>query len=129
MLVDVRFKLLALVPTASLLSLATVIGNAEPSKFIVPQFRSLFPVLGLMATLGLLLYDLRNSELHDDLISRGRKIEDEFGRHRRLSRKEECKRTYQARQRNRADLRGCHSCLDCRNMEISDALVIKKGLP
>ncbi|WP_198033017.1 hypothetical protein [Methylosinus sp. PW1] len=79
MLVDVRFKLLALVPTASLLSLATVIGSGEPSKFIAPQVRILFSVLGLMVTLGLLIYDLRNSELHNDLIIRGRKIEDELG--------------------------------------------------
>ena len=34
---------------------------------------------GLVATLGLLIYELRNSQLHDDLISRGRKIEDELG--------------------------------------------------
>jgi hypothetical protein len=79
MLVDVRFKLLALVPTASLLSLAAVIGTAEPSKIFTPQVQLLFSVLGLIVTLGLLVYDRRNSELHDDLISRGRKIEDELG--------------------------------------------------
>jgi hypothetical protein len=78
MLVDVRFKLLALVPTASLLSLAAVIGTAEPGKIHAPHVR-LFSVLGLIVTLGPSIYDRRNSELHDDLISRGRKIEDELG--------------------------------------------------
>lgn len=79
MLVDVRFKLLALVPTASLLSLATVFGGGDATRFLTPRTRLLFAVLGLVATLGLLIYDLRNSQLHDELISRGRKIEDELG--------------------------------------------------
>jgi len=78
MLVDVRFKLFALVPTASLLSLATIIGGAE-SKNFDPWLRLIFAILGLMATVGLLIYELRNSDLHDDLISRGRRIEHELG--------------------------------------------------
>jgi hypothetical protein len=81
MLVDVRFKLLALVPTASLLSLATLTGTAEANKIYMPQVGPLFAVLGLIVTGGLLIYDRRNSELHDDLISRGRKIESELGVH------------------------------------------------
>jgi len=81
MLVDVRFKLLALVPTASLLSLATLTGSNEPSKIYMPQVGPLFAVLGLIVTVGLLIYDRRNSELHDDLISRGRKIESELAVH------------------------------------------------
>jgi hypothetical protein len=79
MLVDVRFKLLALVPTVSLISLATVFGTESSPKYFSPKLRLLFAVLGLVATIGLLIYDLRNSQLHDDLISRGRKIEDELG--------------------------------------------------
>jgi len=78
-LVDVRFKLFALVPTASLVALATLLSSGEPAKFSGP--RLLFSILGLVTTLGLLIYELRNSELHDDLISRGRKIEDELGVH------------------------------------------------
>jgi hypothetical protein len=77
-LIDVRFKLLALVPTLSLISLATVFGMGDAAKHIFPQLRLLFAVLGLIVTTGLLIYDLRNSQLHDDLISRGRKIEDEL---------------------------------------------------
>lgn len=79
MLVDVRFKLLALVPTVSLVSLATVFGAQDTPKYLSPQLRLLFAVLGFIATIGLLIYDLRNSKLHNDLISRGRKIEDELG--------------------------------------------------
>ena len=79
MLVDVRFKLLALVPTVSLVSLATVFGAQDSPKYLSPQLRLLFAILGLIATIGLLIYDLRNSQLHDDLISRGRKIEHELG--------------------------------------------------
>jgi hypothetical protein len=79
MLVDVRFKLFALVPTASLISLATVFSGGDSTKYFSPTLRLLFASLGLAATLGLLTYELRNSQLHDDLISRGRKIEDELG--------------------------------------------------
>lgn len=79
MLVDVRFKLFALVPTVSLLSLATVFGGNETAKYLPGRLRLLFGILGLLATIGLLIYELRNSQLHDDLISRGRKIEDELG--------------------------------------------------
>jgi hypothetical protein len=78
-LVDVRFKLLALVPTASLVALATLVSAGDSTKFLGP--RLLFSILGLVTTSGLLVYDLRNSQLHDDLISRGRKIEDELGVH------------------------------------------------
>lgn len=79
MLVDVRFKLFALVPTASLLSLATVFAGGDTTRLLSPHIRLLFAVLGLVVTVGLLIYELRNSQLHDDLISRGRKIEDELG--------------------------------------------------
>jgi hypothetical protein len=79
MLVDVRFKLFALVPTVSLISLATVYSGGHSTNYFSPKLRLLFAILGLAATLGLLIYELRNSQLHDDLISRGRKIEDELG--------------------------------------------------
>lgn len=79
MLVDVRFKLFALVPTASLLSLATIFGGGDSTRLLSTHMRLLFAILGLVVTVGLLIYELRNSQLHDDLISRGRKIEDELG--------------------------------------------------
>lgn len=79
-LVDVRFKLLALVPGASL-ALITGILLSKPSEGILWLNKLLVCVFGIFITLGLFLYDLRNSALHDDLISRGRKIEDELGIH------------------------------------------------
>jgi hypothetical protein len=78
-LVGVRFRLLALVPTVSLLLLATVLSTEGPGKGLSVTLKILLSVLGLFATLGLLIYDRRNSILHDDMISRIRKIEDELG--------------------------------------------------
>ena len=46
MLVDVRFKLLALVPTLSLISLATVFGGGDATKYFSPKLRLLFACLG-----------------------------------------------------------------------------------
>jgi hypothetical protein len=78
-LIDVRFKLLALVPTASLISLATVIGASSPGEPSAGRGRLLFSILGLIAVIGVRIYDIRNSGLHDELISRARKIEEELG--------------------------------------------------
>lgn len=72
-LTDVRFKLLALVPT---LSGAAVAFVGHPSSAV--ELLSL-GVLGLAATLGVLLYELRNSELHDYAIRRARSIEAALG--------------------------------------------------
>ncbi len=78
-LIGVRFKLLALVPSVSLLLLATILSTEGPGKGLSVGLKILISVFGLLVTLGLLIYDLRNSALHDDLISRARKIEDELG--------------------------------------------------
>jgi hypothetical protein len=78
-LVGVRFRLLAIVPSVSLLLLATVLSSEGPGKGLTVGLKILFSILGLFVTAGLLIYDLRNSMLHDDLISRARKIEDELG--------------------------------------------------
>jgi hypothetical protein len=78
-LVGVRFKLLALVPTVSLALLATVLSTKGVSEGLTLAERMVILSLGLTSTLGLYVYDIRNSELHDDLISRARKIEDELG--------------------------------------------------
>ena len=79
MLVDVRFNRLALVPTASLIALATIFGASQ--KQTHPRLLLAFALLGLVATTGIWIFERRNSQLHDDLISRGRKIEDELGVH------------------------------------------------
>jgi hypothetical protein len=78
-LVGVRFKLLGLVPTVSLALLATILpGRGAPGGLSLPS-RLLIAAFGFLVTFGLFVYDRRNSALHDDLISRGRKIEDELG--------------------------------------------------
>ena len=78
-LVAVRFRLLAIVPGVSLLLLGTVLSSEGPGKGLAVGLKILLSMLGLFVTAGLLIYDLRNSILHDDLISRARKIEDELG--------------------------------------------------
>lgn len=72
-LTDVRFKLLALVPTLSGVAVAVL---AHPSAAV-----ELLAVgaLGLTATLGLLLYELRNSALHDYAVARARELEASIG--------------------------------------------------
>jgi hypothetical protein len=78
-LVGVRFKLLALVPAVSIAVIATMLSTKGISEGLSQPSKLLIGLLGLVATIGLFVYDQRNSELHDDLISRGRKIEDELG--------------------------------------------------
>ncbi len=76
-LIDVRFKLLGLVPTVSIAVLATILSTK--SDGLTFSGKLLISLLGMLASIGLFIYDKRNSELHDDLISRGRKIEEELG--------------------------------------------------
>ena len=78
-LIDIRFKLLGFVPAISVLLLVNLLSSEGVAKGLSPVIKIGIAVLGLLATFALLLYDLRNSELHDDLISRGRKIEELLG--------------------------------------------------
>lgn len=78
-LVAVRFRLLAIVPSVSLLLLAAVLSSEGPGKGLPIGLKLLLSTLGSVVTAGLLIYDLRNSQFHDDLISRARKIEAELG--------------------------------------------------
>jgi hypothetical protein len=80
-LTEVRFHLLALVPAVSILLVATVLSEEGPAKGLSVLGKVAIAAFGLMVTLGLLIYDLRNSQFYDDLISRGRKIEEELGVH------------------------------------------------
>jgi hypothetical protein len=77
-MVEVRFKLLAIVPSVTFLLLVAALSNRGPSGGLSQYSRLLLSAFGLIATFGLFVYDRRNSALHDDLISRGRKIEDEL---------------------------------------------------
>jgi hypothetical protein len=72
-LTDVRFKLLALVPTLSGIAVA-VLGRPSSAAELIG-----IGLLGLTATVGLLLYELRNSQLSDYAIHRAQAIESDLG--------------------------------------------------
>ena len=72
-LTDVRFKLLALVPTLSGAAVA-VLGHPSSAAALVAV-----GLLGLTATLGVLLYELRNSQLSDYALHRAQSLEAELG--------------------------------------------------
>ncbi len=80
-LIDIRFKLLGFVPAVSVLLLANLLSTDGAAKGLSPTAKIMIAALGFIATVALLVYDLRNSALHDDLISRGRKIEELWGIH------------------------------------------------
>lgn len=78
-LTDVRFKLLGFVPTISVVVLISLLSGDEPTKGLTPITRMAIGLFGLLVTFALFVYELRNSELYDDLVSRGRRIEQELG--------------------------------------------------
>jgi hypothetical protein len=77
LLTDVRFKLLGLIPVVSGVVLFSLLSNKPDGPS--PLTRMAIAVFGLLITIALFVYDKRNSELYDDMISRGRKIEEELG--------------------------------------------------
>ena len=70
---DVRFKLLALVPTLSGAAVAVVGHPSSAAELLAVG------LLGLAATLGVLLYELRNTQLYDYATGRAERIEKELG--------------------------------------------------
>jgi len=80
-LIDIRFKLLGIVPAISVVLLANLLSTEGPAKGLSEATKIMIAALGFLATFALLIYDMRNSELHDDLISRGRKVEELWGVH------------------------------------------------
>lgn len=72
-LVAVRFKLLGFLPIVSI----AVIMNVITSDMHL-YGKLLVCCLGLIFTYGIRIYDKRNTELHKQLIRRGRKIEEEW---------------------------------------------------
>ena len=84
-LADVRFKLLALVPTLGgaavfiLAHLGLEAGKPSPSSYSELLVVLLVSTFGLLATLGITLYDQRNSELYNALIHRAKYLERQFG--------------------------------------------------
>ena len=71
-LTDVRFKLLALVPTLSGAAVAFIGHTAVPLQLLT------LGGLGLTASIGVLLYDLRNSEIYDYAVRRAQRLEVEL---------------------------------------------------
>lgn len=78
-LADIRFKLLGLVPAVSILAWVSLLKDLNLCNVSHAIFGLLSSILAIRVTYGVRTYDLRNDELYDDLISRGRKIEDELG--------------------------------------------------
>lgn len=72
-LTDVRFKLLALVPTLSGAAIALLGHPSSPQQLLAVGF------IGLIATVGILLYELRNSQIYDYATRRAEQIERALG--------------------------------------------------
>jgi hypothetical protein len=67
MLADIRFKLLAFVPTISGAAIALLSSKTAQTH---PQTTLVISLLGFLVTLGIAFYDQRNSEIHDQMVSR-----------------------------------------------------------
>jgi len=75
---DIRFKLLALLPSISGLAVGIISFDLEAFK-AAPLPRLLTGILGFALTLGLVFYDKRNSELYFGLAQRAGELEEEIG--------------------------------------------------
>jgi hypothetical protein len=72
-LTDIRFKLLAFVPTIAGAAVGLMGSGQSAGELLSVGF------LGLAATFGVLLYELRNSELYDSIIERAVELEQTLG--------------------------------------------------
>jgi hypothetical protein len=72
-LTDIRFKLLAFVPTIAGAAVG-FLGSGHSAAELLS-----LGLLGLAATFGVLLYELRNSELYDSIIERAVDLEQSLG--------------------------------------------------
>ncbi len=78
-LTDVRFKLLALIPVVSGIGLFILLDDDGTIASSPAWARATAAAFGFVITLGLYIYDRRNSQLYDDLISRGKHLENAMG--------------------------------------------------
>lgn len=69
-LADMRFRLLALLPIVSGTALAIVPAHFQPLETLA------LGILGLVVTIGVLLYDQRNSQIYNSLVGRLNLIEE-----------------------------------------------------
>jgi hypothetical protein len=79
MLADIRFKLLAFVPTlggAAVYVLSSTIVTDKPVGNREYLVAFLISMIGFGATLGILFYDQRNTELYNELIGRAKDLEE-----------------------------------------------------
>ncbi len=72
-LVDVRFKLIGFLPIVSITVMYNLIGSE-----LKDYEKILVCLMGVFFTYGVRIYDLRNTELYNQLVSRGKKIEEEL---------------------------------------------------
>lgn len=72
-LTDVRFRLLAFVPTISGAAIA-VLGRGHSTAELLAV-----GLLGLSATLGIVVYELRNTQLYDYAVHRAKELERQLG--------------------------------------------------
>jgi hypothetical protein len=79
MLTDVRFKLLGLVPTVSAVVLISLLSHSKENEGLSPPSRIAISIFGFLITIGICIYDRRNTKLYDDSIARGKRIEIELG--------------------------------------------------
>jgi hypothetical protein len=71
-LTDVRFKLLAFVPTISGAAVGLLSGRSAAELLAVGT-------LGLLATLGIVVYELRNTQIYDYALQRAKELEVRLG--------------------------------------------------
>src|ERR1019366_7031427 len=72
MLADIRFRLLTLVPSLTGIGVALLQSATSPTSAAVA-------LLGLVATLGVIRYELRNTQLYDATMQRLRTLEGRLG--------------------------------------------------
>ena len=80
-LLDIRFKLLAMVPAISFVFIGTLLSSKGWLESVHPASKIALAILSAVATLALYIYELRNSALYIDLGSRARRIEYGLGVH------------------------------------------------
>jgi hypothetical protein len=70
---DTRFKLLAIVPTISGAAVAFLSRGRSAGELLAVG------LIGLVATLGILLYEVRNTQLYDYAVHRAKELEGRLG--------------------------------------------------
>jgi hypothetical protein len=72
-LVDIRFKLLAIVPTIAGIAVG-LLGRPHSAAELLAV-----GLIGLFATLGIFFYELRNTQVHDAVVERAQQLEQRLG--------------------------------------------------